>query len=550
MNFSSTAIPIITLFNDQKVYVVPSFQRSYSWKIDQIEELYSDIIYYSENAGETEYFIGTMVFSPHVEKNKLVILDGQQRFASIFIFLVALRECLKRKNSSGCQEWIDDINRSLYRRITPSKEKSSKLELNKEDCFFFSELIFDGVLSKTKKHSHIRIKENYEFLVDKVDKGIDAIGEGFIGKILDVIFNKISIIKIDVNDEVNANLLFETLNDRGLDLSAADLIKNYLFSLSGTGIESIRGNWERMNDQIGENNISRYLRHYWISNYDFVKKEYLYKSIKGKITKNKIKAFVDSISEEAIIYSNLISPSTEFWEDAEIVQMLNDLNTLRVEQVNIFLLAVTKKYFDRKDKLKRLFRIVVNFTFRYNTISGLDPKVLEKLYGNLATELRHDQKSIGELIIEIKKQNPNTDLFKASFMEFQTRNRKLAKYILFSINQKLLKDAKQEELKANLEGVNLEHIIPKNPNQECFSMLKSKNIELSEVLYKIGNQTILLIEYNKEAANLEFSKKVSVYKKSKLPINLYLTKITEFGVKEIQERQKVFADLADDIWNI
>ena len=345
MNFTSTALNIITLFNDQKIYTVPLFQRSYSWSIEQIEEFYSDIIYYSETVEEKEYFLGTMVFSPHSDENKLVILDGQQRFASIFVFLAAIRDCLAKQKSSNFEEWIEDINRVLYRRITPSKEKSAKLELNKEDNQYFSDLIFNGVLTKSKKHSHLRLKENYDFLLAKINKGLEAVGEKFIQKIMEVVFKKISIIKIDVNDEINANLLFETLNDRGLDLSAADLIKNYIYSLSINNLEQISANWERMNDQIGENNISRYLRHYWISNYDFVKKEHLYKNIKSKITKNKIKTFSESISEEAIIYSNLNYPSSEYWEDQEIIQLLNDLKTFRVEQVNIFLISSNKKVF-------------------------------------------------------------------------------------------------------------------------------------------------------------------------------------------------------------
>ncbi len=550
MNFQSTALNIITLFNDQKIYTVPLFQRSYSWSSEQIEEFYSDIVYYAEAIEEKEYFLGTMVFSPHDNENKLVILDGQQRFASIFILLSALRSCLQKQKSSSYDEWIEDINRVLYRRITPSKEKSAKLELNSEDNQYFSDLIFNGELLKSKKHSHMRIKENYDFLVDKISKGMEAIGDKYFQRIMEVVFKKISIIKIDVSNEINANLLFETLNDRGLDLSAADLIKNYIYSSSSNNLEQVSANWERMNDQIGENNISRYLRHYWISNYDFVKKEHLYKNIKSKISKNRIKSFSESICDEAVIYSNLNYPSLEFWEDHEIIRLLDDLKTLRVEQVNIFLLAVTKKLFDKKDKIKRLLKVIVNFTFRYNTISGLDPKVLEKLYGNLATDLRSEKKSINDIITEIKKQNPNSDLFKASFMTFQSKNSRLSKYILFNINQLMLHQAKKGDLSANKDEINLEHIIPKNPNQDWLKILKQNKTDLQDIIYKIGNQTILLREFNKKAANYEFNKKVDIYKSSNLPINNDLKSLQLFGPKEIENRQKIFSDIADKIWVI
>ena len=194
--------------------------------------------------------------------------------------------------------------------------------------------------------------------------------------------------------------------------------------------------------------------------------------------------------------------------------------------------------------------MVVNFTFRYNTISGLDPKVLEKLYGNLATDLRLDRKSIGEIINEIKKQNPDSELFKASFMNFQNKNSKLSKYILYNINQRLLQNSGKNELSANKDEVNLEHIIPKNPNTDWQKILKHDQTDLHDVLYKIGNQTILLKEYNKRAANLDFSKKVDIYKISNLPINHYLKDLTTFGLKEVQTRQKEFAEIADKIWTI
>ncbi len=550
MNFSSSAIEMSNLFNDQKTYSVPLFQRSYSWKKEQIEELYSDIVSYSDSKDDAEYFIGTMVFSPHSEKTKVTILDGQQRFASIFIFLAALRDALKKSDLAPKDDWIDEIDKTIFRRATPSIEKRSKLELNKDDKFYFEEIVINGIIHRADKHSHSLLKGNYEYLSDIVRKGIEAVGENYVRNILDVIYNKLFLIRIDVSDEVNANLLFETLNDRGLDLSAADLIKNYLFSMAGNDFEFISSNWDRMSDQIGDNNISRYLRHYWISSFDFVKKENLYRSIKQKITPKKVKDFSESISHESVAYSNLINPTAEFWEDNEIVGLLNDLSTLRVEQVYILLLAITIKLFDKKDKIKRLMKTLINFTFRYNTISGLDPKVLENLYGSLSVNFRNDKLSVNEVIEEIKEKNPSSDIFKASFAEFQTRNRKLAKYILFKINHHKMDEQNRKELTINVDNVNLEHIIPKNPNSDWGKFIKEEGIKLSDILYKIGNQTILYKEYNKELSNQFFDKKLKVYNKSELPINKSLTELSRFGQDEVEKRQLKFAEIANQLWSL
>ena len=325
---------------------------------------------------------------PTLKNQKLQFSDRQQRFASIFILLAALRDALRKAGLSDKEIWIEEINKILYKRATPSIEKRSKLELNKDDRLFFEELVLNNASIKEEKNSHSLIKLNYEFLYSKFSNGIDASGRNYVENILDVIYNKLSIIRIDVDNEVNANLLFETLNDRGLDLSAADLIQKLYFSLAANNLEQVSNNWDRMSEQVGDNNISKFLRHYWISSSDFVKKENLYRSIKQKISSNKLKSFSEEIVQESVVYSNLTSPTIEFWEDKEIINLLNELNILRVEQVYILLLSVTQKYLDKKDRLKRLLKIIVNFTFRYNTIAGLDPKALENLYGNLAIGCR------------------------------------------------------------------------------------------------------------------------------------------------------------------
>ena len=79
------------------------------------------------------------------------------------------------------------------------------------------------------------------------------------------------------------------------------------------------------------------------------------------------------------------------------------------------------------------------------------------------------------------------------------------------------KEGGNEELKINTDNVNLEHIIPKNPNPDWNRFLKSKNVKLEAFLYMIGNQTILYKEYNRKISNLFFDKKLIIYKKSSLP---------------------------------
>jgi hypothetical protein len=491
-----------------------------------------------------------MVFTPHQRKNKITILDGQQRFASVLILLAACRDSLKNSQVQKKEFWIDDINRILYKRSTPDIAKQLKLELNKEDNKYFEKLIVDGIVDKPKLNSHHLIKNNYEYLLSKISTEIKSQGNSFIEKVLDVIFNKLIIIKIEVDNDVDANLLFETLNDRGLELSASDLIKNYLYSTSESDLETVAQNWKRMSDQIGDNNISKFLRHFWISKYNFVKKEFLYKELKKEITKEKILDFSGEISTEATIYNNLISPSDDFWEDSDLSRLVNELNILRVEQVYILILSVYKVFSHQKETMKKIFRLIINFSFRYNTISGLDPKALESVYGNLAVKLRRNSINHKDIKREIERYSPSKEIFVASFNNFETKNRKLSKYILLKINNDLLTQSNQKELEANLETINLEHIIPINPNQEWIKYFKENKIDHEKLIYKLGNQTILLKEYNKKGANKFFPSKKNIYQQSNLPVTKTISDFDNFGEKETLKRQNEFAEIADKIWKV
>ena len=151
---------------------------------------------------------------------------------------------------------------------------------------------------------------------------------------------------------------------------------------------------------------------------------------------------------------------------------------------------------------------------------------------------------------KINQENPSKELFEASFKEFETRNRRLSKYILVKVNEYLMNQEGIQEFTINIDNVNLEHVIPKNPNSEWNKFLKSEHLKIEDVLYLIGNQTILHREYNREIANSFFNEKLKVYKKSKLPINQKLSRFRKFGKKEIIRRQSELAEFANTVWQV
>lgn len=538
------------ILKDRMTYVVPRFQRNYAWEKEQISDLWDDLI--STAAGDEDYFIGSMVFTPHKDKNKTKILDGQQRLATILLLLSALKSVLKEFLIEGSKEWIEEINRIAYTIDISTLSKNPKLELNREDKKFFEEVILNERLINTNFKSHKRIENAYKFFKNRLKEGIEKEGSEFVKKVLNALFDKFLLIEIQVDSDVNAHIIFETLNDRGLELSVSDLVKNYIFSISGDkNLNDVMRMWEDMINTIGDLNVTKFFRHFWLSKYKLVRKDDIYKEIKSRVTSYNVKKFMEVISEDAVIYSNLKNPSHEFWGDEIIEDLLDELNTLKAEQVYILLLALYRKFYDDNKKIfVKMLKLLINFTMRYNTICKFNPNELERLYSSLSIKLRNDEIKREDVEKEIRKFSPPEEQFLECFKSFETKNSKLAKYILFKINDYLMEKDGKREVTADIRKTNLEHIIPQKPDNEWIEFFKKNGIEHESLVHKIGNMTILLKEYNKKISNKFFNVKKEMYRESDLPLNKFLAELDMFGPKELSDRQKIMAQIANKIWNV
>jgi len=554
MGIEAKNITIREILTDGIRYVVPLFQRGFSWDEEQVSDFLEDIYnVYKEN--KKEYFLGSMVFTRAEAENKVKILDGQQRMATILLFLAALRDVLEGSNFEGFRERAQEINKFLYITDVVTLEKSFKLELNREDKEFFEKLIMRASPPLPTYTSHRLLKKTYEFFKRKIKEYVDNEGEKFVKGILDVILNKLTVIKISVDSDADAHLIFETLNDRGLELSVADLVKNYLFSLAGKQLEVVSEKWKEIVDEVGDHNVSKFLRHFWISKYELVRKEDLYSRLKKCVKNDNIIEFVKNLNNEALIYSNLCSPSHEFWEDAEVENLLEELNIIRSEQAYVLLLAACQTFYRKerekeKEKFRRILEKLVNFTFRWS-MCNLNPNEMERLYSDLAIKLRKNEIDVDEILKELRSRTPKDEEFVESLKYKEIKNSKLAKYILIKVNNYQLKASGRKELKVRVEDVNLEHIIPRNPDRRWLEYFDKSGVkEWKSLINRIGNMTILLKEYNRKIANKFFSEKKKMYEKSSLPLNEELKSYEEFGPKEVEERSSKIADIARLIWRV
>jgi len=540
------------LLNDQKVYTVPPFQRDFSWREKQeVRDFWYDLMdLCSDPEGHTGYFMGSMVVIPAREGNSVVLLDGQQRLATFLLLLGALRDALRSSTMQEAGNWVEEISRTLRSRDMETLRVSPKLMLNREDTSFFNQVVIEGGLPEPARKSHKLIRAASSFLRKEVEQRLLKGGEAFVRGLLRALTKRLVLIRIEVDSEENAHVLFEALNDRGLDLSVTDLVKNYVFSIAGEHFQLIETMWREVVDQVGDHRATKFLRHFGISRYELARKQQLYAKLKARVKARDVKRFMKELSGDALVYANLSSPGREFWGDTQPNRLLEDLQVLGVEQAYVLLMAGYGAFYkDRRRDFEELLRSVVNLSFRYNTVCRLNPNEQEGVYSRLSIRLRTGSMSLHEVLAKLRALSPASESFVTSFAAMEVRASALAKYILLRINNHLLEQRGERELKTDT-NVTLEHVIPKRPDKNWTAFLAQRNAEPRDLVPRLGNMTILDKGYNRKLSNRFYDVKRDMYAKSALPLNRALALYDEFGPAELDTRQRQMAQTADEIWRV
>ena len=272
-------------------FVIPPFQRRFSWGSVEVSELLTDIFPENESIdnGRPAYFLGAIVLASF-ESNTKIVLDGQQRLTTISILLAYLRDQLKQ------EEYKDS---SLIDKFLTTGEmgrpKILKLKLQPQDNNIFEEII----KNTGNDFKLIERRSNLTKALGKIVEVIDKIitermnrGAGSKVSIMEYMAREImynlEFVVIDAPSESEAFKLFETLNDRGLALSAADLIKNRILSKAlDHDREMVVSLWRSLDEIVGQNEITNYLRTYWIVEQEFVRKNNLYDKYREFVSKQK-----------------------------------------------------------------------------------------------------------------------------------------------------------------------------------------------------------------------------------------------------------------------
>ena len=541
-------------FMMNKILTVPIYQRSYSWQEKHVSDLIIDIENAIDNA-EPEYFLGSIVTTKSTTDSPEVV-DGQQRLATSIILLAAIRDYYLSKGDNDRANHI--ANHYLYDKNLATLEIRPKLKLNNIDNDYFEKRILSEPNSKERlirasKDSHekmLKAAELAKIQVDKISKSSSAVQR--LADWVEYLQESLKVIWVSAPDEANAFTIFETLNDRGLNLAISDLLKNYLFGLSAERINEAQQRWTSMMGILetieDEEIVVTFIRHLWSSKYGLVREKDLYSDIKSKI-KTKVNAvdFASELAEGARLYVAMLNSSNELWEKygPNTRDHVRILNLLRMSQIRPLFLSILSKF--SVTETQKALRLMISWATRFLVVGGLGGGTLETYYSGAGKEISEgkitDMKQLNE---KLKSIIPSDVVFRNAFEVASVSKSYLARYYLRAIEKQAKGDEHPELIpNENAEVVNLEHILPQNPSKGWNAIPKD---EQEAYVNRIGNLTLLSKKIHSDLGNDSFPFKKKYYKKSKFLITSQIVKETTWDKSTIESRQKKMAGLAVKAW--
>lgn len=530
------------------IHSVPANQRDFAWKPDdQIETLWTDLTT-ALSEGRDEYFLGAVVVRPTGLGAAYEIVDGQQRLTSLSMIFAAISAAWGADARGG--EVKEEYLGSRDRR---SRDVLPKLTLNETNNATYQAVVLNGTeapASDLRHKSNQLLKDGYERIRKRLDEWVATRPDVEDAKIdlEEFVAQSANLIVIEVGDESDAFVIFETLNDRGMDLAVSDLVKNYLFASAGSGptLATIKKSWSDIVQAVGSENLTAFLRHYWMSAHELLRERDLYRKLREVVKgPQKAKQFAIGLQQAADHYAALSDPSHPYWADFEgsPQNYVRLFKLLRTTQFRPLALAVMEGGTNKE--VVGMLRLVWTISFRY-VLSGAGANELEKTYSDAALLVRKTDKRNFETVKGLLKNVtvPN-DRFVADFEQYGFGKPDIARYVLGELNKAMETD---KAVRVD-EDASLEHIMPRKPSNDWTDLPPAD--ELASWVERIGNLTVLEKSVNAKLGSKGFDKKKTLgFNKSKLAVNDAVKAEDRWTKAEIEARSKALAKLAPAVWKL
>jgi uncharacterized protein with ParB-like and HNH nuclease domain/predicted transport protein len=555
----ATQTQLTKFLDGTKQFIIPIYQRTYRWETDQCRQLWKDIVKAATDDKIAGHFIGSIVY---IEKglyqttspSQLLVIDGHQRLTTISLLLIAMSRRMKEQNLEGEINHKKIMNYYLLNNDEDG-ELRYKLLLTRTDKSTLINLIDDVEI---KEPSSRRIIQNYQFFKDQIKESKIDMPTLYTG------IKKLLMVDISLDRNLdNPQRIFESMNSTGLDLSQADLIRNYV--LMGREVaeqEKLYNNyWYPMEQSFGQDSsqdkysdlFNRFMRDYLtLKTRDIPSFGNVYEAFKSYVVFENSESFETLLADVFKFSKYYVGISREQEKEKDLREMFRDINELRVEVAFPFLLEVYDDYSKgilKLEEFKEILTIVESFVFR-RAICGIPTNALNLIFAEMGREIdkEHYLESFKALLLikDKYKRYPDDDEFKNQLMikdlyHFPRRNYWLRKLENYQHKERII-----------VEDYTIEHVMPQDEklSPEWIAELGENWKEIhKKYLHTLGNLT--LTGYNSELSKRPFKEKRDMkggFKDSHLLLNHDLATLEHWNEQEIVNRANRLAELATKVW--
>ncbi len=538
-------------------YQIPRFQRDYTWKQEQWEDLWSDI----ETLPKEKYHYMGYIVLQRESQHDYTVIDGQQRLITLsLVILAAMKHIEKliqtRNEADNNKERLDELRRRFIGAKNPiSLRVDNKLSLNRNNDSNFrricSKLEVPNVRGLTNTNK--LINRAYEFFLKKTMGNTGKVIAEFVERVTSgMLFTKIV-----VQDDLNAYKVFETLNARGVQLSTPDLLKNYLFSVvtknnevNDNDLNKLDEDWSDVVTQLGETDFTNFIRYHHNFQEKLVTKKDLFASLRRLVNSpESAYQYLDSLHEYAPVYVSLDNPDDEWWSNQnalyrETKQYLQTLRLFNIKQP--FTILMTAFFAFSPEEFVTLCQYIMLLSIRYNVICHLSPSEQETKYNQIAIKIH--EKTF-KRASHVKNSNlfknlyPDDNTFSNAFEFHKMPSRQTPKKIRFTLAA--IESYLGNEIKEN--DISLEHVCPYNPNEIWINAFGEGYEEVKD---RLGNMILLPKRINRDIDTKPFTQKKSVYAASGFKLAKKAASYKEWNKQSVDDFQHWMAKQATQTWNI
>lgn len=526
---------------------VPPYQRDYSWKRSNVEDFWNDLLRFhrqfpDDEVNGKEYFLGSAVLVRTSSRREL--LDGQQRLATATILLSSLRDKLRPSNANAANQIDGDY--IVKQDALRNNARTYKLELNAFDRDFFRAWIQEtqgATLPAPGQRSHKLIRGARDYFDTKIVELIAGMNPAdaiqLLMRLSRLITANFGFVVVTSSDGDHAASIFETLNDRGIGLSTADLLRSWLLTAAGEPMrdEALRL-WTEILQVSKQMNPDLVIRVSWVSRNGDVKSRSLYKEIKDKLVAAHVDAltYTRELHVDALIYRKLVRAATG---DAVVDEVCKGLQALKAGSCFAPLLAASRHYQPRD--LATVAKAIACLAVRHNLICRKDPGHLENKAFEVAKEITAGG-TAAAAVQSLRQLSPTDTEFQVNFdaLVFKPTQHTLVQVLLRTIENN--RQNTGEKIIASRKRVHIEHIYPQNP--QAGNRWPDHDVQV----YRLGNLTLLGAALNQAIQNGPFPQKAPSYQQSAFLITQQLASLNAWDSAAITSRQQTLRQEALSIW--